>query len=106
MYLFQQIEEVMMHYNDARQVIGKFVLNEKDRLHKYSMEEIAQYTYTSKATLVRFAKALGYKGWRDFMKAFIEEVKYQNDNSTEVDVNYPFGENDTFLEKMILIKKL
>lgn len=103
MYLFQQIEEVMMHYNDARQVIGKFVLNEKDRLHKYSMEEIAQYTYTSKATLVRFAKTLGYKGWRDFMKAFIEEARYQDRNSTEIDVNYPFNENDNYKE---IIKKI
>lgn len=106
MYLFQQIEEVIMQYNDARQVIGEFVISEKDKLHRYSMDEIAKYTYTSKATLVRFAKALGYKGWRDFMKAFIEEVKYQNDNSTEVDVNYPFGENDTYKEIINKISRL
>ena len=106
MYLFQQIEEIIMQYNDARQIIGEFVLSEKERLHRYSMDEIAQYTYTSKATLVRFAKALGYKGWRDFMKAFIEEVKYQNSNSTQVDVNYPFKENDTYKEVISKISRL
>lgn len=106
MYLFQQIEEVIMQYNDARQIIGEFVLNEKERLHRYSMDEIAQFTYTSKATLVRFAKTLGYKGWRDFMKAFIEEIKYQNANSTEIDVNYPFKESDNYKEIINKISRL
>lgn len=40
------------------------------------------------------------------MKAFIEEVKYQNSNSTEVDVNYPFKENDTYKEVISKISRL
>ncbi len=98
MYLFQQIEELIMQYNDARKIIAEFVLAEKDRLYTYNMQEVAQYTYTSKATLVRFAKALGYRGWKDFIKAFIEELKYQESNDTEIDVNYPFSQNSTYKE--------
>lgn len=106
MYLFQQIEEVIMQYNDARRVIGEFILSEKETVFKYSMDEIAKYTYTSKATLVRFAKTLGYKGWRDFIKALIQEVKYQEINSDLIDVNYPFKENDVYKDIISKISRL
>lgn len=114
MYLFQRIEEVMMEYHDARQIIAEFLLNEKDHLYQYTMEDIANFTYTSKPTLVRFAKTLGYKGWKDFMRALIEEVKYQEVKPTQIDPNFPFNEKDNYSEikclgyklKVLLIRRI
>lgn len=98
MYLFQRIEEVMMLYHDARSVIAEFLLNERNHLYQYTMDDIAHLTFTSKPTLVRFAKTLGYKGWKDFNRALIEEIKYQENNKSEVDVNFPFNEKDNYQE--------
>lgn len=39
--------------------------------------EIAEKTYTSKATVIRFAKAMGYDGWKEFMKDYIAEIQYR-----------------------------
>lgn len=64
MFLFQRIEEVILKNNDAKANIAEFVLDEKKELHKYTITQIAERTYTSKATVVRFAKALGYEGWK------------------------------------------
>lgn len=98
MYLFQRIEEVMMLYHDARSIIAEFILNERNHLYQYTMDDIAHLTFTSKPTLVRFAKTLGYKGWKDFNRALIEEIKYQENNKSEVDVNFPFNEKDNYQE--------
>lgn len=95
MYLFQKIEELMLKYQDTRRNIAEFVLNEKDKVLSLSMQEIADYTYTSKPTLVRFAKALGFSGWKEFMRAFIEESKYQESHYTQVNPNFPFEEQDS-----------
>lgn len=95
MFLFQRIEEVMMTYHDARHAVGEFVLAEQANLYRYTITEIAEYTYTSKATVVRFAKTLGFDGWKEFMKAFISELKYQETHQGDVDVNYPFKESDS-----------
>ncbi|MCF0106347.1 MAG: MurR/RpiR family transcriptional regulator [Holdemanella sp.] len=95
MYLFQKIEELMMNYSDARKTVGQFVLDEKSKVHQYTIQEIAEKTYTSKATVVRFAKTLGYDGWKDFLRDFISEVKYQQLHSDDLDVNYPFDEKTT-----------
>ncbi|WP_312148415.1 MurR/RpiR family transcriptional regulator [Paenibacillus odorifer] len=98
MYLFQQIEEVILKYNDTRRAIGEFVLKEKYNLRRMSMDEVAKRTYTSKATLVRFAKTIGYSGWREFITAFTEEILYEERSHTEIDPNFPFREQDSFEE--------
>lgn len=52
----------MMNHHDARYAVGEFVLYEQVKLHRYTISQIAEYTYTSKATVVRFAKTLGFDG--------------------------------------------
>lgn len=106
MFLFQKIEEMMMTHKDARHAVGKFVLEQKDNLYKYTVNDIAEQTYTSKATVVRFAKALGFDGWKDFIKAFISEIKYQEAHQTDIDANYPFYETSSTQEIIDGLKKV
>ncbi len=106
MLLLQKIENLMMQYSDTRYAVAKFVLHEKYSLYKYTINDVAAQTYTSKSTVVRFAKLLGYDGWKEFMKDFIEEIKYQEMHQDDVDVNYPFSENDSSTIIIERIKKL
>lgn len=95
MYLFQQIEEAFMLYDDSKKKVAEFILQKRSKLTNYSMQEIAEATYTSKPTLVRFAQALGYAGWKEFMKAFVEEAYYQESHFSDIDPNYPFSKSDS-----------
>lgn len=103
MYLFQKIEEIKMQNNTTNKIIGEFVLREKNKLNEYSMQEIADLTYTSKATLVRFAKTLGFSGWKEFMKSFIEESYYEKTHYSDISPNFPFDKTDSMKE---IIRKL
>jgi len=105
-YLFQRIEEMTIEYQDARSVIAEFLLNEKAHLYQYTMDEVAHLTYTSKPTLVRFAKGLGFHGWKDFMRSLIEEVKYLESHETTIDVNFPFHENNSYKEIIDHVSRL
>lgn len=65
--------------------------------------EIAEKTYTSKATVIRFAKAMGYDGWKEFMKDYIAEIQYRKNFENKIDYNFPFqaGDNlNTILDRM------
>lgn len=94
MSLIHQIEDMSMNYgSSSRRAIGEFVLQKKGELSRYTIQDIADATYTSKPALVRFAKALGFSGWKDFLKAFLAEVNYQEAHYTDVDPNFPFDEN-------------
>jgi len=106
MYLFQRIEELMLECQDTRYFIGEFLLKEKAKFYKYSMDDIAKLTHTSKSTLVRFAKSLGFHGWKDFYVAMIDEAKYLESNNTTVDVNFPFHENDSYRKVIDTISRL
>lgn len=99
MTLQQRVEELTMDYgNNSKKLIGEYVLRKKGRLNEYTIQQIAEETYTSKAALVRFAKSLGYGGWKEFVKEFVAEYRYQESHYSDIDPNFPFREGDTTLD--------
>ncbi len=91
MEMIWRIKELTMRYGSTSyKAIGEFILKEYDHLYEYTIQDIAQRTYTSKSALVRFAKAMGYSGWKEFLKACIDELRYQEAHYTDIDPNYPF----------------
>ena len=96
MTLSQRVEELTAAYgNDSKRVIGEFVLRKKGRLREYNTQQIAEETYTSKAALVRFAKTLGFSGWTEFAKEFVNEQHYQETHYSNIDPNIPFSEDSS-----------
>lgn len=98
MLLSQKIEQMTCRSADAQRQVGIFLLKEKQNVANYSMQEIADATYSSKPTLVRIAKKLGYSGWNDFLEAYLEELRYMAIHMSDIDVNMPFGRMDNCLE--------
>lgn len=95
MLLFQRIEDMAYTHTDARRAIGELLLAEKSQIKNYSMQEIADRAGTSKSSLVRFAKALGYSGWKEFLEAFLSERYYEESHYTDIDPNFPFKAGDS-----------
>ncbi|MBE5955350.1 MAG: MurR/RpiR family transcriptional regulator [Lachnospiraceae bacterium] len=106
MYLIQRIEEIAMLYKDARHTVAEYVLQEQKNLHTYKIQDIAEATFTSKATVTRFAKTLGYQGWKDFIHDFVSEMRHQEKYDNAVDVNFPFSEKDSMKTILTKIKKV
>ena len=73
--------------------IADYLLAEGTGIASLTMAQVAARTYTSKPTLVRFAKLAGYAGWTAFRHDFLVEVdqlEKRRARETKVDVNYPF----------------
>lgn len=78
--------------------VADFLLSEGTGIEQLTMREIAARAYTSKPTLVRFAKQAGYAGWKDYRRDFLEAMALQEQQlarQREVDVNAPFGPDAT-----------
>src|SRR5699024_11022840 len=58
------------------------------------------------ASVVRFAHALGFEGWREFISQFMEEAHYLEHSSDDVDANYPFQADDSLDEIVKQMKDL
>lgn len=107
MYIFQRIDETMLKYNDSGKNIAEFLIREKLNVKGMSMQEIAQKTFTSKATLTRFAQRIGYSGWLEFFSDFLDECRYIEKHMGDVDPNLPFLENDKtdeMIEKICMVQ--
>lgn len=101
MYLYHRIEELVATSTDSRRTIGAFVLREHAHLSDYTIADIAEATYTSKASCTRFAQSLGYDGWRPFIKDFVAEQLFEEKHPSFVDANFPFeagANNDQVVE--------
>lgn len=108
MLIHQKIEQMIHDYDDARRVVGDFLIKEQHHIQDYSMQKIADETFTSKTTLVRVAKILGYSGWNEFIKKYKEEIVYLEGHVDDIDVNLPFNGDDTFMQvagKLSSLKK-
>ena len=92
MLISQRLERMAASYDDARRTVSRYLLEHPRAVETQSMEQVAQATFTSKATLVRVAKQLGFGGWTDFSRQYIIELERERARSTDVDHSLPFGE--------------
>lgn len=95
MFLFQKIEELSVQNNSALSAIADYILEDRERILDKSLLDVAQEIYTSKASVVRFAKALDFSGWKEFVRAYYNELKCQDQFSHEVDFSFPFSEKSS-----------
>lgn len=95
MLLTEQLNET--HFSRSEREVISFIEEEKEKIEDYSITYIAKKTYTSPSTLVRIAKKLGYSGWNDFKKAYLEEIHYLNSHFNDIDANTPFDEDESFM---------
>ncbi len=95
MNIIQQIEQAAAYHTDARRAIALTILAHRNDLYTLSLQDLADLSFTSTPTVVRFTQSFGYQGWKDFRKDYIACLQKENDNPERVDVNYPFDENSS-----------
>lgn len=85
--IIHQIEQT--HFSDSEALIIQFILNKGMDIKNMTTKEIAEATFTSPSLLIRIAKKMGYDGWNQFKKAFLEELEYMY-ASQDIDASIPF----------------
>lgn len=96
MLLTEKIQTIE-HLSSGQRAIADFLLEEKEAISEMTIKEIAHRTYTSPATLIRFAKTLGYEGFEQLKNEFLEEQKYIHQHFVKIDANYPFQQNEGYI---------
>ncbi len=83
-YVRSVIPIIESNYNKlttAEKNIADFFIHNQDKID-FSSENIAKLLYTSKPTLSRFAKKLGYHGYREFIYQYEETFIEKKENIT------------------------
>jgi len=72
-----KIKETLPHMNPNFRKIGSFILDHDNKVAFTSIYALSDALGTSTATLVRFAKSLGYSGYQSFKKELQEEIQHR-----------------------------
>ncbi|GAA0706516.1 MurR/RpiR family transcriptional regulator [Paraclostridium ghonii] len=83
--------------------LAQYILQNKEQIHKLSIQNLAEKTFVSKSAIHRFCKKIGLDGFNEL------KVKLAQDNAEEVivenqiDVNFPFTSQDS---EVVIAQKL
>lgn len=90
---FQDIQ-----FTDSQQNVINYIQNNPEKIIYMSIQDLAQETYTSNATIIRICRKLGYKGFKDFKFAFIKEIESQKYIHQSIDFSAPFYQQESISE--------
>ncbi len=72
-----RVEAALSHNNlfPAERKIAEYIMENSDKATRFSVQELATTAKASEATIVRFCRALGYSGYKEFKLALAAEVR-------------------------------
>lgn len=74
--------------------IASYILNNKDAVTKLKIQELADILFISKSAIHRFVKKIGFNGFNDLKVSIAKENADLLENSSYINVNYPFQAKD------------
>ncbi|CAM4077089.1 RpiR family transcriptional regulator [Streptococcus penaeicida] len=106
--MLEEIKGIAQTNHSSKATIAKAILEHLAQIEQLSLEDLANLSFSSKSSIVRFAQVLGYKGWTDFLPALLSERYYSDTHYSDVDHNLPFHEDDSnqdIIQKIATIEK-
>ena len=101
--LIQEQLKQQKDYSDIEKMIADYLYDLQLNIKKESVRHIAEKTYTSPSSVMRFCQKLGFVGFVDFKDAYLQEIEYLSSHFQDIDVNYPFLPND---KNIVIASKL
>jgi RpiR family transcriptional regulator, glv operon transcriptional regulator len=78
-----RIEEIINknyeHFSDIDENIAKYILGQKDKIGNMGINEVAQNSFTSKSSVLRFSQKLGFSGFSEFKNYIKREAALKMD---------------------------
>lgn len=92
MLIEQKLEQIKL--SKVQRDVMNYIIHNKYNIGDMTVKEVAKATYTSTTTVIRLAQKLGYHGYEEFKKDYLDEVHYLDSHFNHIDVNYPFQGNE------------
>lgn len=82
-------------FTEAEQAIARVVQEDPHAILEMSLAQVSECAHASQATVVRFCKRLGFKGFPAFKLALAGEIESVLQGTAAVDVDVPFREDSS-----------
>ena len=88
--IFSRLEGSFEKLSQNHKLLGKYILDNYQKVAFATIEQLSAESGVSGATIVRFAKALGYKGYPAFQKEIRRMVRADLKGSERYNIAYEF----------------
>lgn len=78
--------------------LADYILEHEDEIEDLSVRKLGTLLYVSPPSIIRFCKKIGFEGYAEFRKNWLDEVHCLRSHFQQVDANFPFQEKDTDFE--------
>ncbi|MFT8351627.1 MurR/RpiR family transcriptional regulator [Clostridium saccharoperbutylacetonicum] len=89
--------EYMDNLSETDNSIRKYILSYPEKVINMSIKEIADATYTSSATVLRFCRKVGSDKFSDFKIQIAKEISETQVGKEKIDANAPFTASDSMM---------
>jgi len=97
------LQEKFEKLTAAQKKVGEFVFQKPEETSFMSINQLSKKTSVSKATIVRFCNALGYKGYLEFSRFLKQEIQNNLSNAGSFNLSNRFiGDKDNHDELPLL----
>src|SRR5215470_4606664 len=98
----KQILTKVSSLNGAQRRLGHYLQNDTTALLHANVNELAKAVGVSKATVVRFAKSLGYKGFPEFKRDIQKEMRRKLRAASRMEETFAeLGNDENIFAKLI-----
>lgn len=75
--------------------LAQYILQNKDKIEKLSIQELSEQTFASKSAIHRFCKKIGVDGFNELKVRLVQDLMEESKGDNEIDVNFPFESSDS-----------
>ncbi len=92
--------------SEAEKSVANKLIELQNKIEDMSIRELAKSAFVSTSAVSRLCDKLGFNGFNDFKKKFLDEIKYENACFIDVDANFPFKKDDNLAKVVTSISEL
>lgn len=85
-------------FTNTEKYLAHYINDHLETVITLNIEQLAERTHMFHSSIVRFAKKLGYNGFKTFKLALLEAFHSKQHTLDTIDANFPFQESDDSLE--------
>lgn len=93
--LIPMITSLDYEFTKSEKKVAKVVLENSQSVIYNSITDLAEIANVGEATIIRFCRKLGFKGYQGFKMALAQEITMNKQSTTDLAINAPIKEDDS-----------
>ncbi|TJX59515.1 MurR/RpiR family transcriptional regulator [Soehngenia saccharolytica] len=99
--VIQNIQESFMNLSKAQKIIAEYIINHYDKAAFMTAAAIGNQLNVSESTVVRFANALGYAGYKELQRDLQELIRNRLTTVQRISLSDELNNSSEFIEKVM-----